>query len=175
MSSKLDAIHTEYNQLLTSQLDGQRRYFEGLLSTAQGEKDGLLSAAAAAAQQAAVIAGAVQDARDARQSLKEAHRTIDGKLAAMAAMQEEREFLVSLNETLLANQKSYKFKMKEVEDATEGKLRERDAKVRELEEQVRDLMIFLDAQSKIEAATAEGEEMEGGSVMAGGESCSEPH
>ena len=32
-ASKLDAVTLEYNQLLTQQLDSQRRYFEGLLDT----------------------------------------------------------------------------------------------------------------------------------------------
>jgi BRCA1-associated protein len=169
VSSKLDAIHTEYNQLLTNQLDGQRRYFEGMMAMMQAEKDGLLSAAETAEKQAALIAGAVQDARDARQSLKEAHKTIDGKEAKIAKLEEEKEFLKSLNETLLVNQKSYKTMKKETEDGSESKLRERDAKIHDLEEQVRDLMLFLDAQSKIEQATAEGEEIEGGTVIGVGD------
>ena len=41
--------------------------------------------------------------------------------------------------------------------------------MRDLEEQVRDLMVFLDAQSKIEQATAEGEQLEGGSVVGVGD------
>ena len=48
MSSKLDAIHTEYNALLTSQLDSQRRYFEGLMAANNAERDGALSAKEAA-------------------------------------------------------------------------------------------------------------------------------
>ena len=169
VSSKLDAIHTEYNQLLTSQLDSQRRYFEGLLASAQAEKDGAVSAAVAAEKQAAVIAGAVQDARDARQSLKEAHKKMDEQLAKISKLGEEKEFLKSLNDTLLTNQKDYMSKLKEVEGRSELEIKARDEKISDLEEQVRDLMVFLDAQSKIEKASAEGEVIEGGSVLGVGD------
>ena len=35
LTSKLDAVGLEYNQLLTSQLESQRQYFEGLISAAR--------------------------------------------------------------------------------------------------------------------------------------------
>lgn len=118
---------------------------------------------------APLVAGAVQDARDARQSLKEAHKKMDEHLAKIAELEKEKDFLKSLNDTLLANQKMYKDQMKEAEGSSEAKLREQEAKVRDLEEQVRDLMVFLDAQSKVERATAEGEVLEGGSVIGVGD------
>ncbi len=37
MCSKLDALATEYNHLLVSQLDSQRQYFEGLMARQQLE------------------------------------------------------------------------------------------------------------------------------------------
>jgi BRCA1-associated protein len=39
MSSKLDAVALEYNQLLTSQLESQRQYFEGLIAGARAEAE----------------------------------------------------------------------------------------------------------------------------------------
>ena len=48
-------------------------------------------------------------------------------------------------------------------------LEEKEAQVRDLEEQVRDLMVYLDAQSKVAEATAEGGQLEGGSVVGVGE------
>ena len=83
VSSKLDAIHAEYSALLASQLDSQRRYFEGLVAAAAAEKEGALSAAAAAERQAEVIAGAVRDARDARQELKATRAERDGNARAV--------------------------------------------------------------------------------------------
>jgi hypothetical protein len=39
LSSKLDAVALEYNQLLTSQLESQRQYFEGLIAAARMDAD----------------------------------------------------------------------------------------------------------------------------------------
>ena len=39
LSSKLDAVAMEYNQLLTSQLESQRQYFEGLIAAARQDAD----------------------------------------------------------------------------------------------------------------------------------------
>ena len=39
LSSKLDAVAMEYNQLLTSQLESQRQYFEGLIAAARLDAD----------------------------------------------------------------------------------------------------------------------------------------
>jgi BRCA1-associated protein len=39
LSSKLDAVALEYNQLLTSQLESQRQYFEGLIATARADAE----------------------------------------------------------------------------------------------------------------------------------------
>ncbi len=39
LSSKLDAVALEYNQLLTSQLESQRQYFEGLIAAARADAE----------------------------------------------------------------------------------------------------------------------------------------
>ena len=165
VSSKLDAIHTEYNALLTSQLDSQRRYFEGLMAANNAERDGALSAKEAAESRARVIAGAVDAARDARAKLQEAHAKIDDGLAKNAKLEEERDFFKQLNDTLLENQRQLRANL----DATEAKLNEanetNDAKIRDLQEQVRDLMVFIEAQSKLAEGTDGGDSIEGGDVV----------
>lgn len=59
------------------------------------------------------------------------NRQSDAQSSA-AKLQEEREFLRSLNETLLANQKAYADKLR----AAEGAAAARDAEVVDLQEQV---------------------------------------
>ena len=170
VSSKLDAIHSEYNQLLTSQLDSQRRYFERLMAAAEAEREGAATAAAAAKERAAAVASAVDDARDARRSLKEAHEKLDAEMGRRAKVEEERDFLRSLNDTLLANQRAFEEKTRALERDAEASAREKDARIRDLEEQVRDLMVFLDAQSKVqESVGGDGGTIEGGSVVGVGE------
>lgn len=70
----------------------------------------------------------------------------------------ECEFLRELNSQLLANQQALRQQVADVQAAVGV----RDAKVADLEEQVRDLMVFLDAQRMIEA---EGGELRDGSVV----------
>ena len=158
VSSKLDAIAFEYNHLLTSQLDSQRQYFEGLLDKARADADARAGAAeraaAASAAGGAEAAGAAREAERKRAALE--RKLVRGGAAAARAraaapsppptpprrshtpprhaprprlpthptprappapaqaeaqaaaakLGEERAFLRSLNETLLANQKA---------------------------------------------------------------------
>ena len=154
VSSKLDAIHAEYSALLASQLDSQRRYFEGLVAAAAAEKEGALSAAATAERQAEVIAGAVRDAREARQELKVARAERDARARAAEALEEENAFLRSVNDALLLNQREAE---RDAAAAAAGSRRtdgEKDERIRDLQEQVRDLMVFLDAREKAAAPEA---------------------
>jgi BRCA1-associated protein len=170
VSSKLDAIHTEYSALLTSQLDSQRRYFEGLMAANTAERDGALSAAEAAESRAKVIAGAVDDARDARAKLQEAHKKIDESLAKNAKLEEERDFLKQLNDTLLENQRQLRASLDAAEDKSRDSRDAKDAKIVDLEEQVRDLMVFLDAQTRLGEETGTGGDViDGGDVVGVGD------
>ena len=116
------------------------------------ERDGALSAKEAA-ESAPGIAVAVDAARAAGALLQEAHAKIDDGLAKNAKLEEERDFLKQLNDTLLENQRQLRANL----DATEAKLNEAneatDAKIRDLQEQVRDLMVFIEAQSKLAEGT----------------------
>ena len=176
VSSKLDAIHAEYSALLASQLDSQRRYFEGLVAAAAAEKEGALSAAAAAERQAEVIAGAVRDAREARQELKATRAERDARARAVETLEKENAFLRSVNDALTLNQRSLQRDAAAAAEGSSSSAREKDERIRDLEEQVRDLMVFLDAREKVAAeAVAPGggngsrdgpsESIRGGSVL----------
>lgn len=154
VSSKLDAIHAEYSALLASQLDSQRRYFEGLVAAAAAEKEGALSAAAAAERQAEVIAGAVRDAREARRELKATRAERDARARAAEALEEENAFLRSVNDALTLNRREAERDAAAAAAGLSSSEHEKNERIRELEEQVRDLMVFLDAREKAEAAAA---------------------
>ncbi|KAI8465209.1 MAG: brca1-associated protein [Monoraphidium minutum] len=147
VSSKLDAISFEYNHLLTSQLDSQRQYFESQLERQRAELEGRAAAAAAGAERAgadaAAAGGAAREAERRRAALE---RKLAETQAAAAKLSEEREFLRSLNDTLLSNQKAYAAKLKAAEEAAAAK----DAAIKDLQEQVRDLMVYIEAGRHIE-------------------------
>ncbi|KAF8069519.1 BRIZ2 [Scenedesmus sp. PABB004] len=208
VSSKLDAITTEYNYLLTTQLDSQRAYFEGLLAAAEARSAAALAAARAAADaagaRAAADAAAAKEAERRRQQLERklvraprparrrgaargrARRPRARSLArpraatpprapplalrrsgsparqsdvsaSVAKVGEEREFLRSLNETLLANQKEFGVQLK----AAQAAIAEKDAAVADLQEQVRDLMFAIEAQRTVQGHG----ELEGASLL----------
>ncbi|KAL4855291.1 BRCA1-associated protein [Chlorella vulgaris] len=164
--SKLDAMATEYNHLLVTQLESQRQYFEGLLVRQRAEAEAEAEAAGSEAAAAAVDAAA---ARAAAAESERRRRQADSKLADVTGRlqraEEERLFLKQLNDTLLANQKEYQVRLKAAEEQLGQTTAAKDAAIRDLEEQVRDLMVFLEARHTIEAAGGAGSELDGGTLL----------
>ena len=161
VKSKIDAIATEYSHIMVSQLESQRVYFEGVVESHHRETLAALEASqakAACATQAAVCAD------DAAQKAENKVRQIQAKKqdlqARLSRAEEEKEFLRQLNETLISNQKAFKEKLNQSLSSEE----ELKAKVEDLEEQVRDLMMFIEARDTIEKCGAQ--EAQGGSLMA---------
>lgn len=73
--------------------------------------------------------------------------------AGLSKAREERDFLRTLNETLLANQKDYQVRLEAAAKREEA----RDATIQDLQEQVRDLMVYIEAQKTIADAEASGQ------------------
>uniref|UniRef100_A0A383VK63 BRCA1-associated protein n=1 Tax=Tetradesmus obliquus TaxID=3088 RepID=A0A383VK63_TETOB len=152
VSSKLDAITLEYNYLLTTQLDSQRQYFEGLLSQQEAAaRQQLASVQQKAEAEAAQRAAALATAKEAERRRQQMERKLSELSSAAAKAAEEREFLRSLNETLLANQKEFGAKL----TAAQAAAADKDAQLQDLQEQVRDLMVFIEAQKTIQSAGGE--------------------
>lgn len=155
--SKLDAIAEEYNHLLVNQLESQRDYFEKQVARLKLEAEQgveLAEEKMKRAEEAALTAHASTTvAENKKQSLEDKLAKV---LERLKKMESEHGFLKQLNDTLLANQKEYSSKLQE----TEKKIVERDGIIIELQEQVRDLMVFIDARE----ALGKHEELEGGSV-----------
>eukprot|EP00252_Welwitschia_mirabilis_P008050 TRINITY_DN1975_c0_g1_i2.p1 TRINITY_DN1975_c0_g1~~TRINITY_DN1975_c0_g1_i2.p1 ORF type:complete len:538 (+),score=93.47 TRINITY_DN1975_c0_g1_i2:664-2277(+) len=127
-NSKMEAIADEYNKLLTSQLENQRQYFDQLLAEAQQQRD-------------AAIAEAIQKATNVK---------IQKLQAKVEKLTKDNSFLSEVNRNLVGNQELWKKKIEEMEEREKSSIRLRDEKISELEEQVRDLMIFIETQKTIE-------------------------
>jgi BRCA1-associated protein len=158
--SKLDALSVEYNHLLVTQLESQRQHFEGLMVRQRVEADAAAAAAdgaVGAAREAAAAAAAAAAEADRRRRQAEDRLGEAQKRAAKA--QEERQFLKQLNDTLLANQKEFAAKLKAAEAAAAA----REAAAAELQEQVRDLMVFIEARQTVQSGG--GGELEGATVL----------
>jgi len=158
VASKLDALSLEYNHLLVSQLESQRGYFEAMLARQSGQYD----------EEKAALEAKVKSAEDAVEAANKRGVDIGRKLQGMESkmgtlggkldkVEKERMFLKQLNDTLLANQKEFVEKLK----GAEVVVREKEKEIEDLKEQVRDLMVFLEARQIMES----NEELEGGTVL----------
>ncbi|GLI59895.1 hypothetical protein VaNZ11_001933 [Volvox africanus] len=160
MASKLDAIAVEYNHLLASQLDSQRQYYEGLVAQATLDADHRCAQAGAAADKARAEAEEAQAAaREEGRRRHAAERRATETAEALRTVRQEAEFLRSLNETLLANQRDFKQQLA----AEKARGDAAEAAVKELQEQVRDLAFFIEAQRTIN--DADGGELKEGTVL----------
>ncbi|KAK9813824.1 hypothetical protein WJX73_000232 [Symbiochloris irregularis] len=149
LSSKLDAITVEYNHLLVSQLDSQRGYFEGLLHKQAAAHEAELAAALTAGGEAD---SALRHQHTAVHLADQGRKTAEKKAAEAAARlqkaQREVQDLRSLNEQVMRNQAS----LKQARDASVASASAAELRIKDLEEQVRDLMIFIEAQRTISSS-----------------------
>ncbi|XP_058105951.1 BRAP2 RING ZnF UBP domain-containing protein 1 [Magnolia sinica] len=141
-SSKADAIVDEYNHLLASQLENQRQYYESLLVEAKGKRE-------------KSIAEAVEKALDSKL------HNIQHKLEKCI---EEKTFVSNINENLMKNQDLWRKKIKEIEEREKAALRLRDEKIVDLEEQIRDLMVYIEAQKTLDNMT-DADDIKGGTLL----------
>ncbi|MCO5597330.1 hypothetical protein L7F22_051406 [Adiantum nelumboides] len=130
INSKVDEVTAEYNQLLTSQLDKQRQYFEGLLMEVRKERE-----------------LAISQARGKAVNLK-----LQKLQAKLDKALDDRSLLEQVNESMKANQDSWQLTVKAAEAREKAAIKERDDRILELEEQVRDLMISMEAQRVLETS-----------------------
>jgi len=77
-----------------------------------------------------------------------------------AKLREEREFLRNLNDTLISNQKEWQRKVATLESECSAK----DEKIKDLQEQLRDLMLYIEAQNAV-TSSGEAQEIAGGTLL----------
>ncbi|KAG0254913.1 hypothetical protein BG011_005429 [Mortierella polycephala] len=159
---KLDAIGLEYTYLLTSQLESQRLYFD--------------------AQMAAMAAQLAQVNKEAKEWEKEA-TILDQKnreLAKIAELLEKEKVPMLVKEKKAAEKRLEKMQerlqmlerqyeeekemnvgLRTNQDSFKERLQVKEAEILELQDQVRDMMIYLDTQQKVEASPMKDELVNG--------------
>ncbi|KAJ3847101.1 hypothetical protein EV368DRAFT_51771 [Lentinula lateritia] len=171
-AEKIEAIGIEYSYLLTSQLDSQRAYYEDQTAELQiqvGELRGLVERLTNQSEREQIVS---TEAERERQRLDE-ERIIEllkakvkaenraEKMAELARrlekdLREER----AVTEGLMSNLG----KMKEKAEAVDKDREEFRSKISELEDQLRDVMFFLEAKTQIETGEGVVSEAAGGSI-----------
>ncbi|KAG0170286.1 hypothetical protein DFQ30_002673 [Apophysomyces sp. BC1015] len=157
---KLDAMSVEYTYLLTSQLDSQRMYYEDHLTEVTAQLSALTT-------QVKGLMTEIQNVKTDNEKLKHRNEKIEKDLTDASKEKEKAERrLDTLKERYEASKREY-LEEKEMtssllhnNDILKKGLEEKQQMVKELGDQVRDLMFFLEARDKVQ----DNPEMEGGSV-----------
>ncbi|OQO11125.1 hypothetical protein B0A48_05380 [Cryoendolithus antarcticus] len=168
---KMESMAAEYTYLLTSQLEGQRRYFEEQVERAVGKAE-IAGQRAEEAGRKAVMAASSAEERDTERA---EHSAVLARLETSLAKSEAarkrfetmaRDFSAQLREEKTMNQgllERIKVSEQKAESAkAEGeKIRAEKA---DLEEMNHDLTSFISAQEKVKELQEAGEEVEEGGI-----------
>jgi BRCA1-associated protein len=171
-AEKIEAIGIEYSYLLTSQLDSQREFYEEQTTSLQVEITTLKGAVMQLRQEAESSRAAVaaEESRRRREAEERLSEMLRDKLRAEKKSERSAEAARTLEKQLREERAVSSGLLKNLEAARkraeEGET-ERSAlaqRVQELEDQVRDVMFFLEARTKIEAGEGDMAEVAGGDV-----------
>lgn len=135
---KMDFICQEYNQLLAQQLESQRVYFEKIIRDLKKENEEKIERLKNDFEEL--------DAEHKRY-IKKTEQNQKGKVKTNDS---ESHLLKELNERLIQNQKELKEKLELREQQLLKISQEKDKKIIELEDQVKDIMFYLETQKKVE-------------------------
>ncbi|KAI6044246.1 hypothetical protein EDC04DRAFT_2940482 [Pisolithus marmoratus] len=171
-AEKIEAIGIEYSYLLTSQLDSQREFYEEQTTQLKSQVEELRGLMEKLSRDIE------KERAEARQREQERRREEDEKLDAIHREKTKAEKKVqkitelarkfekelkeekAVSDGLLRNLE----KMKETVECSEKQKEEYDAKISELQEELRDVMFALEARSKIEQGEGIEAEAAGGSI-----------
>ncbi|XP_020110517.1 BRCA1-associated protein isoform X2 [Ananas comosus] len=142
LSSRIEAIVDEYNRLLASQLESQKQYYEALLLEAKEEREKHIAEA---------VDGAVNI------------KLQDLQLKLENLTKDKKEVSV-LNSSLMENQKVWRERLEKTEEREKTTLRMKDEKIRDLEEEIRDFTVFIEAQRTIDKM-ADADDVKGGMLL----------
>ncbi|KIL00751.1 hypothetical protein PAXRUDRAFT_821333 [Paxillus rubicundulus Ve08.2h10] len=169
-AEKIEAIGIEYSYLLTSQLDSQRSFYEEHITQLKTQVDELralveklsrnVEKETAEAKAQEILRRREEEERldgvyrEKQKAEKRAEKAAEVARKFEKELKEEKAFSEGLLENL--------GKMKERVELSDRQKEEHDVKISELQDQLRDVMFFLEARTKIEQG--EGAEAAGGSV-----------
>lgn len=159
---KLDAIGLEYTYLLTSQLESQRLYFDAQMAAMAEQLAQLNNQAKEWEQEAAMLSQKNHELTLHADSLEREKMPIllKEKKATEKRMEKLQEKL-QLLERQYEEEKEMNQGLRTNQDSFKVRLQEKEAEIQELQEQVRDMMIYLDTQQKVEASPMKEELVNG--------------
>lgn len=168
---KMESMATEYTYLLTSQLEGQRKYFEEQFERAVGKADKASAQAEAAALQAQKAVADMEASTAERDSMQEANQRLEKSLEKAQKTKVASESLARKLQTELREERTViEGLMKRIAAADEkaeqakAQAEKAEEQIKDLEDQNRDLALFISGSQKVKELQAQGEEVVDGSA-----------
>nr|XP_034974286.1 BRCA1-associated protein isoform X4 [Zootoca vivipara] len=163
---KIDALQLEYSYLLTSQLESQRIYWENKIvriekDTAE-EINNMKTKFKETIEKCDSLEHRLNDLVKEKQSVERKCTQLNTKVSKLTTeLKEEQE----MNKCLRANQILLQNKLKEEEKLLKETCEQKDQQITEVQEQLRDVMFYLETQQKINHLPAEArQEIQDGQI-----------
>lgn len=153
---KIDALQLEYSYLLTSQLESQRIYWENKIvriekDTAE-EINNMKTKFKETIEKCDSLEHRLNDLLKEKQSIERKCGQLNTKVSKLTTeLKEEQE----MNKCLRANQIVLQNKLKDEEKLLKETCEQKDMQISEIQEQLRDVMFYLETQQKINHLPAE--------------------
>lgn len=174
---KIDAFQLEYTYLLTNQLDTQRKFYEETIRKIESEAQETISSLQEKnqimTQDKVKMQEQINNLNKEKSSCERKLNQLSTKLGKLSEeLAEEKE----LNKALTKNQDILHKNLKESEEKMLQLISAKNEELNDLKDQVRDLMIYLEAQSKIKAVSDSDlqQEIQTGKIVLGEQSSSSP-
>lgn len=148
---KIDAVQLEYTYLLTNQLENQRHFYEENMTRLEKEKQSLIDELF---EKNRFLNEDNNSQKEELNNLKKSKQQLEKKISQLSQkiskiqsnLTDEKE----LNKCLRNNQEEWSRRLVETEKSLKEIRNEKDAEINDLKEQIRDLMLFLDAKEKLQ-------------------------
>ncbi|KAJ3787552.1 BRCA1-associated protein 2-domain-containing protein [Lentinula aff. detonsa] len=171
-AEKIEAIGIEYSYLLTSQLDSQRAYYEDQTAELQiqvGELRGLVERLTKQSEKEQIVLSETERERrrldeERMEELVKAKTKAEIRAEKMAELSRRLEKDLREERAVSEGLMSNLGKMKEKAEAVDKDREEFRLRINELEDQLRDVMFFLEAKTQIENGGGVVSEAAGGSI-----------
>lgn len=163
---KIDSVQLEYTYLLTNQLENQRHYYEETISHMEKDKqkriEELIETNNYLTEKTKNLNKVIEEFKKSKQQMEKKLNQLTQKLQKTSSeLDEEKE----LNKCLRENQDEYASKLAQTEKEFIKYQNEKTAELNDLNEQMRDLMFFLEAKDKLQNITeATKEELEDSTI-----------
>ncbi|RWS16405.1 brca1-associated protein-like protein [Dinothrombium tinctorium] len=164
---KIDAVQLEYTYLLTNQLESQRHYYEETIARIEKEAreqiEDIIDKSKIVSEEKEKLESKYSAIAKEKQAMEKKLNQLATKLnKVVAELEEEKE----INKCLRENQSLWNQKLQESETQLKLLVEKKDKEVKDLQEQVRDLMFYLEAQQKLkDVSNVSREEIESGHIV----------